>query len=101
MVSVASNHAHGAALAARHLAELGHRRVGLILSRFLRTSRKFWPAGGQEAVERQHAVAATLASVRAEGLEPSAEDLTLFAEVAAGSLSTNELQQRVLSRYRR
>ncbi len=38
----------------------------------------------QEAAERQHAVAAALASVRAEGLEPSAEDLVLFAEVAAG-----------------
>ena len=56
----------------------------------------------QEAAERQHAVAAAaLASVRAEGLEPSAEDLALFAEVAAGRLSTDELRERVLSRYRR
>jgi hypothetical protein len=38
--------------------------------------------------------------VRAEGLEPSAEDLALFAEVAAGRLSTDELRKRVLSRYR-
>jgi hypothetical protein len=44
--------------------------------------------------------AAALASVRAEGLEPSAEDLVLFAEVAAGRLSTDELRERVLSRYR-
>jgi len=55
----------------------------------------------QEAAERQHAVAAALASVRAEGLEPSAEDLALFAEVAAGRLSTDELRERVLSPYRR
>lgn len=55
----------------------------------------------QEAAEQQHAVAAALASVRAEGLEPSAEDLALFAEVAAGRVSTDELRERVLSRYRR
>jgi PHD/YefM family antitoxin component YafN of YafNO toxin-antitoxin module len=52
-----------------------------------------------EAAERQHAVAAALASVRADGLEPSAEDLALFAEVAAGEMSTDELRARVLSRY--
>ena len=55
----------------------------------------------QEAAERQHAVAAALASVRAEGLEPSEQDLVLFAEVAAGRLTTDELRERVLSRYRR
>ena len=55
----------------------------------------------QEAAERQHAVAAALASVRAEGLEPSEQDLVLFAEVAAGRLSTDELREQVLSRYRR
>jgi hypothetical protein len=38
--------------------------------------------------------AAALASVRAEGLKPSAEDLVLFAEVAAGRLSTDELRER-------
>ncbi len=32
----------------------------------------------QEAAERQRAVAAALASVRAEGLEPNAEDLVLL-----------------------
>jgi len=52
-----------------------------------------------ESAERQHAVAAALASVRAEGLEPSAEDLQLFAAVAAGELSTDELRSRVMSRY--
>jgi PHD/YefM family antitoxin component YafN of YafNO toxin-antitoxin module len=54
-----------------------------------------------EASERQYAVAAALASVRAEGLEPSAEDLALFAEVAAGQMTTDELRRRVLSRYQR
>jgi PHD/YefM family antitoxin component YafN of YafNO toxin-antitoxin module len=50
-----------------------------------------------EAAERQRAVAAALASVRAEGLEPGAADLTLFAEMAAGRLTTDELRERVLS----
>jgi Antitoxin VbhA len=54
-----------------------------------------------EAAERQRAVAAALASVRAEGLEPSPADLNLFADVAAGRLTTDELRERVLSRYRK
>jgi PHD/YefM family antitoxin component YafN of YafNO toxin-antitoxin module len=54
-----------------------------------------------EAAERQHSVAAALASVRAEGLEPSQADLALFVEVAAGELTTDELRDRVLSRYRK
>jgi DNA-binding LacI/PurR family transcriptional regulator len=37
---VRTDHAFGASLAARHLASLGHRKVGLILSRFSPTSRK-------------------------------------------------------------
>lgn len=52
-----------------------------------------------EASERQRAVAAALASVRAEGLEPSTEDLALFGEVASGRLTTDKLRERVLSRY--
>lgn len=72
-----------------------------VLRGFASTGRPPEPAELQEAAERQHAVAAALASVRAEGLEPSAEDLVLFAEVAAGRLSTDELRERVLSRYRR
>ncbi len=55
----------------------------------------------QEAAERQRAVAAALASVRAEGLEPSPEDLMLFVAVAAGELSTAELRNRIVGRYRR
>jgi hypothetical protein len=50
---------------------------------------------------RQHAVAAALASVRAEGLEPGAGDLALFAGVAAGPLSADGLRERALSRCRR
>ena len=45
-----------------------------------------------EAAERQRAVASALASVRADGLEPSAEDLELFVAVAVGELSTEELR---------
>jgi PHD/YefM family antitoxin component YafN of YafNO toxin-antitoxin module len=52
-----------------------------------------------ETSERQHAVAAALASVRAEGLEPSADDLALFVQVATGDLTTDELREQVLSRY--
>jgi PHD/YefM family antitoxin component YafN of YafNO toxin-antitoxin module len=52
-----------------------------------------------ETSERQHAVAAALASVRAEGLEPGADDLGLFVQVAAGELTTDELRKRILSRY--
>ena len=63
---------------------------------------KFVPEpGDQKAAGLQRAVAAALASVRAEGLESGTEDLALFAEVAAGRLSTDELRERVLSRYRR
>ena len=46
--SVRSDHALGAASAARHLAELGHKRVGLILSRTSPTSRKI-AAGWHDA----------------------------------------------------
>jgi PHD/YefM family antitoxin component YafN of YafNO toxin-antitoxin module len=53
----------------------------------------------QEAAERQHAVAAALASVRADGLEPSSQDLALFVSVAIGELSTDELRARILGRF--
>jgi DNA-binding LacI/PurR family transcriptional regulator len=49
--SVTTDHALGAKLAARHLASLGHRKVGLILSRFSPTSRKIaagWDAACME-----------------------------------------------------
>ncbi|MCI0998393.1 substrate-binding domain-containing protein, partial [Pseudomonas corrugata] len=38
--NVTTDHALGAVLAARHLASLGHRRIGLILSRESPTGRK-------------------------------------------------------------
>lgn len=49
--SVTTDHALGAVLAARHLAGLGHRRVGLIISRESPTSRKIvagWHAACRE-----------------------------------------------------
>lgn len=49
--SVTTDHALGAVLAARHLAELGHRRVGLLLSRYSPTSRKI-AAGWELACEQ-------------------------------------------------
>lgn len=54
-----------------------------------------------EAAERQDAVSEALASVRAEGREPSGQDLQMFITVAAGDLSTGELRERVLARYHR
>lgn len=48
--SVTTDHALGAVLAARHLAELGHERVGLVLSRHSPTSRKI-AQGWQRACE--------------------------------------------------
>ena len=48
--SVTTDHALGAVLAARHLARLGHRKVGLILSRSSPTSRKI-TAGWLRACE--------------------------------------------------
>uniref|UniRef100_UPI003F494971 antitoxin VbhA family protein n=1 Tax=Pseudonocardia sp. CA-138482 TaxID=3240023 RepID=UPI003F494971 len=52
------------------------------------------------AAERRADVAEALASVRAEGLEPTAEGLALLEEVAAGRLSTEQARERVLARYR-
>ncbi|NWJ75061.1 antitoxin VbhA family protein (plasmid) [Pseudonocardia alni] len=53
------------------------------------------------AAQRRADVDEALASVRAEGLEPSAEGLALLDGVAAGSLTTGEARERVLARYRR
>ncbi|MGK9220116.1 MULTISPECIES: substrate-binding domain-containing protein [unclassified Microbacterium] len=49
--SVTTDHALGAVLAARHLAQLGHRKVGLLISRNSPTSRKIiagWTAACRE-----------------------------------------------------
>jgi PHD/YefM family antitoxin component YafN of YafNO toxin-antitoxin module len=51
------------------------------------------------ASERREAVAEAVASVRAEGLEPSTDALQMFTEIVAGDLDTDELRERVLARY--
>ena len=53
-----------------------------------------------EAHERREDIAEALASVRAEGLEPSYEDLVLFEEVAAGRMTTRQARRHLLERYR-
>lgn len=52
------------------------------------------------AAERRDAVAEALASVRAEGLEPSAEGLELLEAIAAGRMSTDDARDHTLARYR-
>lgn len=64
--SVTTDHAHGGALAARHFAELGHQRVGLVLSRNSPTSRKI--AAGW------HAACTELGLAQVEGFEPLLPD---------------------------
>lgn len=64
--SVTTDHALGAVLAARHLASLGHRRVGLVLSRHSPTSRKI--AAGW------HAAIAELGLIQVAGFEPLLPD---------------------------
>jgi PHD/YefM family antitoxin component YafN of YafNO toxin-antitoxin module len=49
---------------------------------------------------REH-VAEALASVRAEGLEPSPEGLAMLAAVAEGRMSTEQAREAALARYRR
>lgn len=51
------------------------------------------------ASERREAVTEALASVRVEGLEPSADDLDMFTALGAGQIGTDELRARVLARY--
>lgn len=55
----------------------------------------------QDAAERQRAMAEALASVRAEGLEPSPQDLQLLADIATGDRSVDDAQAEFLARYRR
>jgi hypothetical protein len=51
--------------------------------------------------ERRDAVAEALASVRAEGLEPSAEGLALLEAVAAGALSDDQALEQLRRSYLR
>lgn len=54
-----------------------------------------------EAAERRIDVSEALASVRAEGLEPSIHGLSLLDAVAEGRMSTEQAREQVLARYRR
>lgn len=54
-----------------------------------------------EGAARRADVDEALASVRAEGLEPSQDGLSLLEGVAAGHLSTAQARERVLARYGR
>lgn len=54
-----------------------------------------------EGAARRADVDEALASVRAEGLEPSAQGRVLLDGVASGQLSTAQARERVLARYGR
>jgi hypothetical protein len=54
-----------------------------------------------DAADRRDAVAEALASVRAEGLEPSEDGLALLEAIAEGRISTEEARARTLARYRK
>lgn len=47
------------------------------------------------AAKRREEVENALASVRIEGLEPSAEALTIFEQYAAGKISLEEMGRKV------
>jgi hypothetical protein len=49
--------------------------------------------------ERRDAIAEALASVRAEGLEPSAEGLALLEAVAAGALTGDQALEQLRRSY--
>ncbi len=53
------------------------------------------------AEERRAAVASAVGSVRAEGLELSEYGAGLLREVADGTLTTDEVRERLLTHYRR
>ena len=55
----------------------------------------------REAADRRHAVDEALASVRAEGLEPSAEGLRVLDAVGRGDIDTDEARARLLAHHRR
>ncbi len=54
-----------------------------------------------DAAERRDAVAEALASVRAEGLEPSAEGLRLLEAIAGGEMDEDHALEVLRQRYRR
>jgi PHD/YefM family antitoxin component YafN of YafNO toxin-antitoxin module len=53
------------------------------------------------SAQRREAVAEALASVRAEGLEPSLDALDLLEKIAAGELDEDEGIERLRARYQR
>ncbi|WP_176921639.1 type II toxin-antitoxin system prevent-host-death family antitoxin [Pseudonocardia oroxyli] len=55
----------------------------------------------QQAAVRREAVAEALASVRAEGLEPSPEGLERLQAVADGRMTPEEALEKALAPYRR
>ena len=55
----------------------------------------------REAADRRHAVDEALASVRAEGLEPSAEGLRVLDAVGRGDIDTDEARARLLAHHLR
>ncbi len=55
----------------------------------------------RDASERRAAVDEALASVRAEGLEPSRDGLRLLEAIGRGEIDTDEARARILARYRR
>jgi PHD/YefM family antitoxin component YafN of YafNO toxin-antitoxin module len=54
-----------------------------------------------EQAERGRAMAAALASVRAEGLEPSADAVVRAVRVVSGEMNENEAYEETLRQYRR
>lgn len=55
----------------------------------------------RDRAERREAVAEALASVRAEGLEPSDLGHRLLADVAAGRITTDEMRRQLAQHYAR
>ncbi|MFB9385263.1 antitoxin VbhA family protein [Pseudonocardia petroleophila] len=55
----------------------------------------------RDRAERREAVEEALASVRAEGLEPSALGHRLLSEVALGRISTDEMRRQLTEHYTR
>ena len=56
--------------------------------------------GPHQSATLRRVVAEALASVRADGLEPSPEGLEMFEKVASGRMTPREGIERVLARYR-
>jgi hypothetical protein len=71
-----------------------HRRAEAVMMSVQRYWELLAAAGRREAVDE------ALASVRTEGLEPSAEGWARLEAVAEGRLSTAEAREQMISRHR-